>query len=314
MQHQQHLFNLPLELLLLVAEGLDAATLSTFLSTSDVATATLFAAAPSLITRNPTLLHHAAAKNYSHLLPQLLRHIPITTLDPRSFTALYRAAESGSLDTLNLLLHSGAQAQPRAVRGVFLELPLAVAARNGHLSVVKALLSHPSTTPASRWSALVSASSGGHLDVVTLLMRQRGEPRSVLTTSLCAASAGGHFNVITHLLSHTAVEAHLPDSEGSTPLHHAAKNGRVEVVRMLLGIGRVRRWIDAQDCYGWTALHWAKNTGGKAVADVLVAGGADVEVCNDDGLMAGGESEEVSCGWEARSGLWTGMGVGMVAV
>lgn len=175
--------------------------------------------------------------------------------------------------------------------------------------MVETLLLHPVTTAACRWSALGAAAAAGHLDIVKLLTARRGDPRSVLTSALCGASASGHEAVITHLLS--LVEGHLPDCEGSTPLHHAAKNGRVSVVRMLLAQRRVRRWIDAQDCYGWTALHWAGHSGGRSVVDALIAAGADVEVCNDDGIKAGGA--DVSCGWEMR-GLWAGMGVGLVAV
>jgi len=107
-------------------------------------------------------------------------------------------------------------------------------------------------------------------------------------SALCAAAGSGSIATLNLLLLLGGVGAHDCDAYGAAPLLHAAKKGRVEVVRFLLGIQRVRRWIDAQDVHGWTALHWAGFGGNEAIVELLVREGADRGVANDEVVCAGG--------------------------
>jgi ankyrin repeat protein len=284
------LLHLPLELLLLTLENLDVTSLTTFLATSPSLTTLLTAVSPSLIRRHPTLLHSAAAANYPQLLQHLLTLLPATTLDARQHTPLFRAAEAGALDTVALLQHT-----PEPSRKFAVETPLAVAARNGRLPVVRLLLS---TSAACAPRALISAAGAGHKDVVELLLPSvvGGAER---TAALCAASSAGHEGVVRFLLS-SGVQAARADSDGSTPLHHASRGGSLEVLNVLLERSEVREKIDAQDCHGWTPLHWAVFKEWETGRLALVEAGADAQVRNDDGLPAGGwegDDEEVAR-WE----------------
>ena len=59
----------------------------------------------------------------------------------------------------------------------------------------------------------------------------------------------------------------------SGPLHHAARQGKVELVNQLLSQGGDPNERDEQ---GWTPLHHAVAQGRVAVVDALLAGGADI--------------------------------------
>ena len=65
------------------------------------------------------------------------------------------------------------------------------------------------------------------------------------------------------------------DNEKSTPLHVAAQNGRLEVVKLLLVSGAE---LHHQDDNGMSALHWAAYNGRDEVVRLLVQSGADVNV------------------------------------
>ena len=57
-----------------------------------------------------------------------------------------------------------------------------------------------------------------------------------------------------------------------TPLQHAARHNRIEVVRFLVRQPQVK--LDSKDWRGWTALFWASGYGYKHVANVLASVGA----------------------------------------
>ncbi|KAF8251687.1 ankyrin [Wilcoxina mikolae CBS 423.85] len=242
-----HLLHFPLELLLLILENLDTSSLCTLLSSSPSLTTSILLSTPSVLTRRPTLLHHAAKHNYLPLLRTLLPLIP--------------ASPKNALN----------------------ETPLTIAASAGHISAVKLLL--PYTPDVS--AALIAAAAAGHTPVVALLLMSPPHAKSTLTSALCAAAGSGCVATVNLLLLLGGVGAHECDGYGSSPLMWAAKKGRTEVVRMLLGQKGVRRWIDAQDVHGWTAMHWAVFGGWEGVVNVLIAEGADRGVRNDEGWSCG---------------------------
>jgi len=70
---------------------------------------------------------------------------------------------------------------------------------------------------------------------------------------------------------------------GSTSLHWACANGRVEDVEALLAAGR---GVGARDGGGRTPLHWAVLKGRGAVARALLDAGADAGAADDSGRTA----------------------------
>jgi ankyrin repeat protein len=213
------LLNLPLELLLTIIENLDIPSLTSLLASSSSLTKTLTQCFPSVIIRRPALLHAAARNNHIYLLSSLLRLIPATTKNVRRETPLVTAASAGSIADVKMLA------------------PL---------------------DSSSVSAALIAASSTGQTGtVVQLLDTCYSHSNSTLTKALCAAAGSGDQNTVGMLLLVDGVEPHCCDEYGQTPLQCAAKKGRTEVVRTLLSLGKVKRWIDSQDIHGWSALRWA---------------------------------------------------------
>jgi len=62
------------------------------------------------------------------------------------------------------------------------------------------------------------------------------------------------------------------DNDGWTPLHRAARRGRVEVVHLLISKGAD---IKAKNIYGDTPLHQAVFSGDREVVELLLAKGAE---------------------------------------
>lgn len=67
--------------------------------------------------------------------------------------------------------------------------------------------------------------------------------------------------------------AYVDAEDGTTPLHHAAWHGHVDVVRLLLQHGARPQ---AQNADGSTPLHWAAMNGHPEVARLLLAVGPEV--------------------------------------
>ena len=157
------------------------------------------------------------------------------------------AAQNGHTDVVALLLTNGAEIEPKGRQDT---LPLVAAAENGHRQVVELLISKGAEINQTRGRfsecALLRAASAGHDDLVCLLLA-KGAP--LLTTS----------------------------DFGRTALHKAASDGHPQVLKTLLAAGMP---VDLRDCYGRTALHDAASGGHTQAAAVLLDSGADVNARN----------------------------------
>lgn len=82
----------------------------------------------------------------------------------------------------------------------------------------------------------------------------------------------------------TGAEPNARDDDGRTPLHHAASNGRREVIAVLLGFGGD---VSAADRELDTPLHCAAREKQRLAVSLLESAGADPEATNCWGLLAG---------------------------
>ena len=142
---------------------------------------------------------------------------------------------------------------------------LVLAAVNGHVEVVRALLEHPgiavNATNNYGGTALVYAAYWDHVEVVRALLQQQAIAVNAADnegrTALMGAAYWARVEVVRALLEHQAIAVNAADNAGRTALMRAASRGLVEVVRALLEQPGIA--VNAADNAGRTALVIAQN-------------------------------------------------------
>ena len=262
-------------------------------------------------TKAMTDLHKAAAAGDADAARAILAANPYRVSDREDYklTALHRAAAAGHGEMTELLLRAGAAADARDYGG---QTPLHAAADKGHAASVQALLAHGARTDLideAGDTPLHKAARGGHLAAVRLLLDHKADPniRSECGgTALHAAAAAGRLQVAELLLAHGALaNAHsTAHSKPWTPWNEAGDAGHDKVAELLLRHGGADRaagpiGIDRAAALGYdgrvevlldrdpallasrdflerrTPLHWAAANGRRAIAERLLARGAD---------------------------------------
>ena len=211
-----------------------------------------------------TPLYYAALCGFRDLVEHLTVNDPkqVHATGGHYVTPLVAALGKGHLQTAKFLSDNGADPN---VRGDYNMTPLLSAAYNGGFEMVQVLLKYKADINArdnAGEDALHNASNSSALDIGPSLS-----------------------NVARLLLKHGAdVNARTDkDDRHSTPLHLAAKKGRIEVAHVLLQHGAD---VGTKDGNGRTALHLAAQYGKVEVAHVLLQHGADVGTKDSDGKTA----------------------------
>lgn len=196
-----------------------------------------------------TSLFEAAKAGQDRLVELILQLKGATQVaNAQGFTPLYVAAQHGHLAVVErLLAHSGRNLAP-CHDGT---TALWIAAKNGHLAVVEALISHS--------SGILSRSPGIDLN----LANTQGE------TALFQAVQNKHVDVVRCLANKGAK---LLASRGRTPLWLAARDGRSDMVEILLAVRGAGSFINTIDEETQTtALAIAVQNGHLAVVQRLLA-------------------------------------------
>lgn len=201
----------------------------------------------------------------------------LAAYDKEGMTPLHLAAQSGHAEVVNMIINEDSQTA-KYLNDKDFSLPEDVAAKHGHLSVIRAITCDNLERGDDM---LVVASSSGQTLVVEYLLQNKVDPnggRDKPQRPMTAAAASGWSNVIHILLEHHA-DVHLRDSDGLGPLHHAAKNGNKDVVLLFLthenGSGRKAN-VNVRDSSFDTPLHHAAEEGHIEVMKLLLAHGADI--------------------------------------
>ena len=182
------------------------------------------------------------------------------------------AARGGQQLVVQQLLEEGAEPNSRDER---LHTPLSRAAKRGHVSVARLLLSRHDIVADSRdkenRTPLFYAVSNGHEATVRLLLSREDiavDSRDTWgRTPLSYAAEEGYEAMIRLLSSRDAVAVDSRDKRGRTPLSWAAWRGHKAIVKLLLSRDDVA--VDSRDNGGRTPLSWAAKEGSKAVVKLL---------------------------------------------
>ncbi len=200
-----------------------------------------------LLTKH-TLLVSALNQDQLNLTKVLLDKFNIDVNEPLAdscHSLLHKAAGSGSVQCLKLLVEMGAQLDVTNTEG---ETPLHVAAANGHVESVNVLVNAGAVCkPAPNWMI--------------------GDNQ----TPLMLAAYNNYQDVVSALLEHDDIR--LCSEFGDTALHYAAYRGNVQTVRDLLSRGAI---VNAKNDYGATPL-W----NGACYSDIcqtLIKAGAAIKI------------------------------------
>ncbi len=171
-------------------------------------------------------------------------------------------------------------------------LAIHIAAKNGHLDVVKYLVDHgfdSATLDEEGRSALHWAANNGHAETVEFLCRQEGIDLNHANlnsdTALMMAANNGHAETVEFLCGQEGIDINQANQAGNTALILAANNGHAETVDFLCG----QEGIDLNHAnqYGNTALMMAAYEGHRATVELLCGQtGIDVNHATQRGITA----------------------------
>ena len=158
-------------------------------------------------------------------------------------TGLLYAATGGHAEIVELLLHSGADANRTA--GPDCETPLVGAVKSGHLRVVELLIANGADVGMGK--CLHCAVRSGNLEVVTLLVAKGAEIDAEAKdytlglnarkdTPLLNAARLGHVDIARFLIANGA-DVHACTDDGITATEIALEAGHMELVKLLVANG-----------------------------------------------------------------------------
>ena len=204
-------------------------------------------------------------------------------------TTAYQADRGEGSTLLDFLKDLNAESRKAALEtkikdGHDLATPLIIAARDGNLDFVKALLRYEANTEArgtikgdgkvkEDCTALWVAAANGHFDVVRLLIEQNADVdgrTSRNSTPLRAAAFDGHLDIVRCLVENGA-DVNARNNFNNTPLMITCYKGHPNVASYLVKHGAN---INLQDNKGDSCLHYASKGGHVQLACELLALGA----------------------------------------
>jgi ankyrin repeat protein len=170
--------------------------------------------------------------------------------------------------------------------------PLYFAAGSGHKDVVELLLANKADVNAlnQNFTPLRAAILNHHPDVADLLIASNAQ------VTIFDAAGGGYVNIVKAQLKADPALATATDDSGWTALHFAARNGHLDVAKLLLAnkadvnvktkIGMTP--LEVAFAFSPSAMPFARttDTNYEAIAELLIAHGAEVSSRSNVGLTA----------------------------
>jgi len=196
-----------------------------------------------------TALHLAAIHNLPDLASAVLlnpqNHVLIKTLEPTNHrTPLHVAADSGSLEMVQLLTSTEAAPSQVNIQDARGQTPLHLAVAKRQLAIVRYLLQtpglgvDPNLKNASNRTPFEYAAELGGLERVQCFFESVGDFTPKVDTGELlhlATLPEDSVSILTYLIEEKNWDPNALDAEGQTALHWAAKNYREEAFAYLMG-------------------------------------------------------------------------------
>ncbi|XP_053372667.1 uncharacterized protein LOC123561014 [Mercenaria mercenaria] len=204
---------------------------------------------------------------------------------PRLFSCLHLAAYYGHTDLVTLYLDQGMDVNHLNGKK---DTALLWAARWGHDNTVSLLLDReadPEVKNDKGSTALYWAIRYEFPKTVRLLLKKgKANPNTTRQLGLVApiviAAAYGNVEIMSLLLQHPDIDMNVKIRGGEMPTHHAAKEGCLSIIEMLIKRGAL---FDEQDEKGDTPLLLAAKSGHVDIVQELIRQGANVTHRNHEG-------------------------------
>ena len=235
-----------------------------------------------------TALHLASRNGHQQIVKLLLEQSPhVLAQDSNGQTALHLASFNGHTEIVKLLTQ-GKHDSKIDIQDTLGDTPLNLASKNGHLSVVELLLNKRAKLDVTDneeergHTALYHATSNGHEAIAERIlqaMTEESQIKDVIEVLLEAAKRG--FDVVCRLCIHMIpdTDLDLKDDNGYTALHYAAESGHVDTVSLLISQGA--RGDPGTNPIS-TPLVLAASAGRCQVVRILLAADADAMTRIDD--------------------------------
>lgn len=201
----------------------------------------------------------------------------IEAFDDTKYTALHLATAARSLDCAKYVL--GERPDLLDKKSHFGDTALMIASQFGMPHIVELLLlkkADCTIVNEDDMTALHLAAREGHLDIVKSLLRADRAPLEMRNkekeTPLLLASANGHFGVLEHLLEQGASPA-ARDKNDQTALHIAATERHFTMAQAL--VGKQKSILNLTNDRKETAMIIAASKGNLQIVELLTQSGAD---------------------------------------
>ncbi|XP_069787505.1 ankyrin repeat and SOCS box protein 3 isoform X2 [Narcine bancroftii] len=229
----------------------------------------------------------AARKGNVELLKALIKKgHSLDIADNRGWCPIHEAATHKTLKCLRLLVCTASLTSGIELKTFEGETALHLAAKHGHLEIVRILLqagANPDAITNENVTPLFLATEKGYIAVVRILLkygaRINGFHSACLWSVVHQAAYQGHLEVLKFLLGKGA-DKESKDDYGITPLFLAAQYGKLESLRILVQHGSN---VNCQAYDKATPLFIAAQEGHVECVELLLSHGADANLyCNED--------------------------------
>ncbi|XP_071560537.1 uncharacterized protein [Temnothorax nylanderi] len=221
-----------------------------------------------------TPLHLAALNGQGDAIVSLIKNeAKVNTRDNNGITPLHTAVVKGHKDVVNLLIKNKAQVDARDFEDI---TPLYAAVEVGNKEIVEILIANGAdfNVTSKDVTPLFSAIRHNHKEIVEVLIANGINVNAEYIIYLSLAVFAGHSDIVEILLEKTYVD--MKDSEIADLLHLATGRGHTDVVNALIARGADVDAITYNN--NLTPLCFAAQEGYEEIVEILIAGGANVNV------------------------------------